>query len=304
MVNPAEHTYFNEVQKRGVSIAIKEFAKYLKNISGTCMDVGCGPGDITNNMLLPSLDSNAVMIGTDINVDMIKYATETFYHNTRLKFEVLDIQTKNLPEKFISKFNHIFSFHTFQWCNDIRKAFENLYRMLQSGGTILIFFPASHDTIYEVFKNIAQDSRFASYLQVNIYWTYLFVFVCNFLIKIFFFFSQDPNKYISLFYNSVAPNEELKDLLESVGFNIHHCSLREIDFSDINVDIFLSSIMSICSFLDAMSPKQKEEFIVEFRRKYKNYKSKLYDNNKHDGKKAPILDIHKLLVAYAQKGEQ
>ncbi|XP_011066368.1 PREDICTED: uncharacterized protein LOC105153307 [Acromyrmex echinatior] len=273
MVNPAEYTYFNEVQKRSVSIAIKEFTKYLKNMSGICMDIGCGPGDITNNLLLPSLDSNAVIIGTDINVNMIKYATETYY-NTRLKFEVLDIQTKNLPEKFIFKFNHIFSFHTLHWCNDIRKAFENIYRMLQSGGTIFIFFPASHNTIFEVFKNIAQDSRFASYLQ-------------------------NPNKLP--FYNSVASDEELKDLLESVGFNIQHCSIQETDCSEINEDSFLSSIMSISNFLDMMSPKEKEEFIVEFRHEYKN--CKLYGNNKHDDKKASILDTHKFLVAYAQKGE-
>ncbi|EGI58004.1 Putative methyltransferase 235L [Acromyrmex echinatior] len=299
MVNPAEYTYFNEVQKRSVSIAIKEFTKYLKNMSGICMDIGCGPGDITNNLLLPSLDSNAVIIGTDINVNMIKYATETYY-NTRLKFEVLDIQTKNLPEKFIFKFNHIFSFHTLHWCNDIRKAFENIYRMLQSGGTIFIFFPASHNTIFEVFKNIAQDSRFASYLQVNIYWSYLFVFVYNFLIKILFIiFSQNPNKLP--FYNSVASDEELKDLLESVGFNIQHCSIQETDCSEINEDSFLSSIMSISNFLDMMSPKEKEEFIVEFRHEYKN--CKLYGNNKHDDKKASILDTHKFLVAYAQKGE-
>jgi len=50
-----------------------------------------------------------------------------------------------------------------------------------------------------------------------------------------------------------------------------------------------------------MPPKRKEEFIVEFQRDYKNYKSKLYGDNKHDGKEASILDIHKLLIAYAQK---
>ena len=62
--------------------------------------------------------------------------------------------------------------------------------------------------------------------------------------------------------------------------------------------------MSICSFLDTMPLKQKEEFIVEFQRDYKNYKSKLYGDNNGDGKKASILDIHKLLIAYARKDAQ
>ena len=63
MANPTKYISSNEMQKRAVSIVIKEFTKDLKNISGICMDVGCGPGDITNNILLPSLDSNSVIIG-------------------------------------------------------------------------------------------------------------------------------------------------------------------------------------------------------------------------------------------------
>jgi len=51
---------------------------------------------------------------------MIEFANKTYSHEKRLKFEVLDIQTKNLPEKYISKFDHIFSFHTLNWCYDIR----------------------------------------------------------------------------------------------------------------------------------------------------------------------------------------
>jgi len=51
---------------------------------------------------------------------MIKYANKTYGDDKRLKFEVLDIQTKSLSEKYISKFDHIFSFHTLQWCHDIQ----------------------------------------------------------------------------------------------------------------------------------------------------------------------------------------
>ncbi|XP_018348891.1 PREDICTED: juvenile hormone acid O-methyltransferase-like [Trachymyrmex septentrionalis] len=168
MANPTKYISSNEMQKRAVSIVIKEFTKDLKNISGICMDVGCGPGDITNNILLPSLDSNSVIIGTDIHVTMIEYAKETYSHNTRLKFEMLDIQTKNLPEKYVSKFKHIFSFYTLHWCYKIRKVFENIYCMLQSGGTMLVLFPASHHIIFEVLKNVAHNSRFAPYLQLHV----------------------------------------------------------------------------------------------------------------------------------------
>ncbi|XP_011064856.1 PREDICTED: uncharacterized protein LOC105152338 [Acromyrmex echinatior] len=99
---------------------------------------------------------------------MIEYAKKMYNHNTRLKFEMLDIQTKNLPEKYISKFNHIFSFYTLHWCYEIRKVFENIYCMLQSGGSMLVLVPASHHIIFEVLKNIAHNSRFAPYLQLHV----------------------------------------------------------------------------------------------------------------------------------------
>ncbi|XP_011699664.1 PREDICTED: uncharacterized protein LOC105456975 [Wasmannia auropunctata] len=166
MANPAEYVSSNVMQKRTVLMVVNEFVKNLKSISGTCMDVGCGPGDITNNILLPTLDPNATIIGTDISVTMIEYAKKAYGDNKRLEFETLDIQTKNLPEKYISKFNHIFSFHTLHWCNDIRKAFENMYCMLQPGGTIFVLFSLSHD-LYEVLKNFKQDVRIATLHSSN-----------------------------------------------------------------------------------------------------------------------------------------
>ncbi|XP_011706064.1 PREDICTED: uncharacterized protein LOC105461267, partial [Wasmannia auropunctata] len=68
--------------------------------------VGCGPGDITKEILLPAIGSNAQLIGTDISESMIKYANETF-SDKRLQYEVLDIGTKNLPKKYISEFEHV-----------------------------------------------------------------------------------------------------------------------------------------------------------------------------------------------------
>jgi len=58
--------------------------------------------------------------GTDISQDMIEYAKEHYSIKGRLEFEVLDIQTKELPKKYVSEFDHMFSFYTFDWCNDIR----------------------------------------------------------------------------------------------------------------------------------------------------------------------------------------
>lgn len=58
--------------------------------------------------------------GTDIVENMIEYANQVHGDKKRLAFEVLDVETKNLPKNYISEFDHIFSFHTLHWCGNIR----------------------------------------------------------------------------------------------------------------------------------------------------------------------------------------
>ncbi|CAL1678262.1 unnamed protein product [Lasius platythorax] len=166
MINPEQYVS-NNVCKRNVSLVINEFAKELKNISGKCMDVGCGPGDVTRDVLLPVLNSKATIIGTDIMENVVEYANKTYNDKERLKFEMLDIQTKKLPEKYISKFDHIFSFHALHWCYDIRQTFENIYCMLRPDKTMLILSVAHHAALFEPLETMAQDMRYASYMEVN-----------------------------------------------------------------------------------------------------------------------------------------
>ncbi|KYN35469.1 Putative methyltransferase 235L [Trachymyrmex septentrionalis] len=206
MENPKIYREFDKVQKIRISSIIEEFGEDLMNIRGKCMDIGCGPGDITKDFLLPSLDSNAQIIGTDISESMIKYANETFSDKKQLQFEILDIEIKNLPKKYISEFDHIFSFQTLQWCKNIRQAFKNIYQMLKPNASMLVYIIASHD-FFEVLKLLEQDSRFAQYIPNSM-------------------------KNISPYQDSKNARKELRELLQSIGFTVHHCSLREVIYSD------------------------------------------------------------------------
>jgi juvenile hormone acid methyltransferase len=70
-MNPANYASSNDQQRKNVLHLIDEFSEDLIKICGKCMDIGCGPGDITNNILLPSLDQNAVIIGKQIIKSLI-----------------------------------------------------------------------------------------------------------------------------------------------------------------------------------------------------------------------------------------
>ncbi|CAL1678265.1 unnamed protein product [Lasius platythorax] len=283
MVNPEQYVSFDNICKNNASHIINEFAKDLKNISGKCMDIGCGPGDITRDVLLPVLNSKATMIGTDIMEDMVEYANKTYGDKERLEFEVLDIQTKKLPEKYISKFDHIFSFHALQWCYDIRQTFENIYCMLRPGKTMLILSIAQQAPLFESLETMAQDMRYASYMG-------------------------DKKKYVGSFHYSARPREDLKELLEDIGFQVHHCSHREMS-NCVCTEKYLSMVTSqyTFAFLNKMTHNLREEFKNELARmfteiKVKKYRDRLGNSKLHDEKKGTNIPAqYTVLVAYAQK---
>lgn len=110
--------------------------------------------------------------------------------------------------------------------------------MLRPGGSILLLIVATHD-IFEVMKIMAGDIRFASYIQVN-FIILMFHQLCSYKrLIITFMFTQDVKKYVSPFNDSAQPRKELRKLLKNIGFEVHHCSLRETTYSSKNSNHFL-----------------------------------------------------------------
>lgn len=256
---------YKKLQRRNSSFVIQEFEDDFKTMSGKCMEIGCGFGDTTMDILLPALDPNSTIISTDVSESMINHANTTYGSNERLKFEVFDIETTDLPEMYISEFDHIFSFPGLFFCKDIRRAFENIYRMLRPGGTIHMLLVASHTT-FEVFKIMAEDKRFAPYM-----W-----------------------KYIAPFHDSDNPCKELKDLLRSIGFTVNHCSHRQMSFSAKYSDALPSAIMSTLAFFDEIPCKRKEDFMHVFVREFTKG-NLVFTNNEN------MINIYRSLVVSAQK---
>ncbi|EFN75088.1 hypothetical protein EAI_08269 [Harpegnathos saltator] len=132
---------------------------------------------------------------------MITHAKKVYGDEIRLNFDILDIETKELPKKYISQYDHAFAFYVLHWCQDIRQAIENIYNLLRPGGTVLALTIVSQD-VFDVLHKLSQDVRYKSYIK-------------------------HINHFIPPFYNSLQPQKELKTLLKSIGFNVLHCSYRE-----------------------------------------------------------------------------
>lgn len=63
IMQPSMYISNDKLQREKVLALIDEFCEDLKNIPGKFMDIGCGPGDITNDIILPVLSPNTVITG-------------------------------------------------------------------------------------------------------------------------------------------------------------------------------------------------------------------------------------------------
>ncbi|XP_011139119.3 juvenile hormone acid O-methyltransferase-like isoform X1 [Harpegnathos saltator] len=274
MVNPSEYSRNMNISRTFVRRLIDEFEEEIKCMSGKCMDIGCGPGDITKDILLPALDAKAVITGTDISESMITHAKKVYGDEIRLNFDILDIETKELPKKYISQYNHAFTFHVLHWCQDIRQAIENIYQLLRTGGTVLALTVASHD-VFDILHKLSQDVRYKSYIK-------------------------HINHFIPSFYNSLQPQKELKTLLKSIGFNVLHCSHRERTLLAEDIHQFSPMILSfVTQYLENMPHERMKQFKNDFSQEYTRRRF-VYKCTRGRNERI-ISDLHEILVFYAQK---
>lgn len=89
------------------------------DVGGDILDVGCGDGDITFNLLMKKIPRNPFkIVGTDLSFKMIEYANNTYANNDQISFEVLDIAAKTIDSSHLRKYQHVFSFMCLHWVQD------------------------------------------------------------------------------------------------------------------------------------------------------------------------------------------
>ncbi|KAF5307239.1 hypothetical protein FQR65_LT06955 [Abscondita terminalis] len=129
------------------------------------MDVGCGPGNITNDLLYPAFPKSLEkLVGTDISEKMINYARKNYNSNNKLSFSVMDITIKTIPSEYLTAFHHIVSLYCFHLVFSHRKALSNMFAMLKPGGNIFLNF-MGNCIIFDIYKSMKEETYWRTYLE-------------------------------------------------------------------------------------------------------------------------------------------
>ncbi|XP_060840999.1 juvenile hormone acid O-methyltransferase-like isoform X2 [Rhopalosiphum padi] len=174
------------------------------------LDLGCGPGDVTSDILYPLLMNNInQLIGVDKSIEMVKYAKKT-YERSKMSFEVLDIENTNDCSFYSHKFNKIFSFFCFHWVRNKADSLSNMNLMLKSGGEILINFMLTNP-FAELYTSV--DPEWLKYV-----------------------------KDIKYKFHNLYSQDEMREIFIKAGFRIIHLesNVKKYTFSDLSS--FLNTI--------------------------------------------------------------
>ena len=65
--NVEEYARSSDLQYEDSSDIIEEFSDEIATMHGRCIDIGCGPGKVTNNLILPKLPLDATIVGESLH---------------------------------------------------------------------------------------------------------------------------------------------------------------------------------------------------------------------------------------------
>ncbi|XP_046611447.1 juvenile hormone acid O-methyltransferase-like [Neodiprion virginianus] len=272
MFNPAEYSAHDELQRRETSDFIQEYSNEIGQMSGRCLDIGCGPCDLVVDSLLPVLNPKATVVCSDISKPMLDYAKEKYGANDRLSFLQLDIESPTLAEDLVEQFDHVTSFYCLHWCKDIRQAFENIFDLLRPGGSGFLTFVSSYPCM-DAYKVLAAIPRYQCYMT-------------------------DADRFIPVFQHAKRPRESLKILLDKVGFEVCHCSSREKVYIYETPDAFAKFMACVNPFIHRMPSDLQQEYRIDLDKEARKH---TFIVNKDTNDDYSILSRRHAFVVYLKK---
>lgn len=270
MNRPEVYIKYNSLQKEGNEFTLDKYSTLIQwKKLPKILDLGSGDGKTTMEVLEPRLPRDHVkLIGSDLQEKMVKHANQLYSNNDRVNFVQFDVEGEKL---IAGKYDHIFSFFALQFVHNYKRAFSNIYTLLEPGGDFLMNF-VSYSPFFDLIYKLSTCPTWSPYVNKDITPIVHTIQKC-----------KDKIHYIK---THVKQNK-----FRNVKINIEH---RNYTYK--NWDECTESYLAVDPILPKISNKQKNQYIVDFYNELKNVFEA--DLEKSDGKVTVPYDI---IVVYASK---
>ncbi|XP_023234299.1 juvenile hormone acid O-methyltransferase-like [Centruroides sculpturatus] len=128
------------------------------------LDIGCGPGRTTRNILLPKCPKVKKIVAVDINPGYVEYARKTYFHE-KIEFRMRNV-FERLESTEIEKYDKVVSFYVFHFINDLENLFSVVSSLLKPGGHFF-FVLITKQPSYSVRREPSTDREWTEYIKTE-----------------------------------------------------------------------------------------------------------------------------------------
>ncbi|GFS59415.1 methyltransf_25 domain-containing protein [Nephila pilipes] len=205
------------------------------------MDVGCGPGRLTSQFIVPCFPKLKKIMALDVIPGMIEVAKSNYSH-PKIEYAVANFEDRSTVERWEGQLTKFICIQCFNRIKDQKKAFKTVYDLLQPNGEAAFLF-LLHNGYYEAILKIAEDSKWKTY------------FTCNVTDCV----PESQLKNYSAFH--------FKNMVQDVGFTIRYCRETQNVTTFSNDEEYIDFYYSVC----ALAPYIPENEVSEFKKDLLRY---------------------------------
>ncbi|XP_067133206.1 juvenile hormone acid O-methyltransferase-like [Centruroides vittatus] len=128
------------------------------------LDIGCGPGRITKEILLPKCPKLKKLVAIDVDPSSIEYARKTYFAE-KIEYKTQDI-LKGMDLEENRKYDKIVSFFTFQLIPDFEKLFSVISSILKPGG-FFFFTIVTKAHMFTFMRELTAIKEWSKYIKTE-----------------------------------------------------------------------------------------------------------------------------------------
>ncbi|XP_055942285.1 juvenile hormone acid O-methyltransferase-like isoform X1 [Argiope bruennichi] len=197
------------------------------------LDVGCGPGGNTLQLILPLFPQAEKIFAIDFLPNMIEFAR---IHNCHplIEYNAADIENWSMVQQWKGQISKIISIHCVQWLKDKKQGFQNMFELLKPGGEVA-FCLVMESPVYASILALKSNSKWNKFVK-------------------------DADDFVSDDHINKYESSRYLKLLMELGFDVLYFEQGVKSDPFTSDEEYRDFFASICALVPHVPSDQREEF--------------------------------------------